>query len=75
MDKMGKIGKMTIKMGKIGTMAIKMGEVSTAGIPIGGRLVTLPAPSALHLYRVRLGQRELCPPGVVGPCPTGVLVP
>jgi hypothetical protein len=64
-----------VEMDKIGTMAIKMGEVSTAGIPIGGRLVTLPAPSALHLYRVRLGQRELCPPGVVGPCPTGVLVP
>jgi hypothetical protein len=42
-----------------------------------GRLVALPpvSPVQAHVYRVRLLQRGLCPSVVIGPCPTGVIIP
>jgi hypothetical protein len=46
-------------------------------VPLIGRLVALPpvSPVQAHVYRVRLLQRGLCPSVVIGPCPTGVMIP
>jgi hypothetical protein len=46
-------------------------------VPLIGRLVALPpvSPVQAHVYRVRLLQRGLCPSSVIGPCPTGVIIP
>jgi hypothetical protein len=46
-------------------------------VPLIGRLVALPPvlPVQAHVYRVRLLQRGLCPSVVMGPCPTGVIIP
>jgi hypothetical protein len=46
-------------------------------VPLIGRLVALPpvSPVQAHVYRVRLLQRGLCPSVVIGPCPTGLIIP
>ena len=46
-------------------------------VPLIGRLVALPplSPVQAHVYRVHLLQRGRCPSAVMGPCPTGVIIP